>query len=188
MIDWQETSLVFSNDPALALLREAILSLSVTFFGKQHREDRIISKGYDQYSEVLRKLNAALAIPEQQTSNEVILTALTCMLLEIFLPTGPLNFLKHQRGIEAIMKLRGPPTESAGDTAVIFRGLRVVSIIGALAEARPSIYAQEEWKHAPIAQTTEFGALQAKMFTVLGTIALGRTCRTAHADFLLTCL
>lgn len=91
------------------------------------------------------------------------------MLLELFLPTGPTNFLKHERGLEAIMSLRGPPTESVGDTATIFRGLRIVSIIGALAEAKPSLYTHEKWKYAPIAYTSEMGMLQAELFTVLGT-------------------
>lgn len=127
------------------------------------------AKGYEQYGEVLQLLNTTLTVPEYQTTNETLLTALTCMLLEIFLPTGPANFLKHQRGIEAIMCLRGPPTESTGETATIFRGLRIVSIISALAESRPSIYAKDEWKDAPIADTSEVGMLQHEIFAVLAT-------------------
>jgi hypothetical protein len=167
MISFQENAAIFDIDPPLALLRNAILSLSVTFFGSQHRQDRITAKGYHQYGGVLRQLNVALGDPARQTINATILTALTCMLLEIFLPTGPANFLKHQRGIEALMALRGPPTETEGDTAIIFRGLRIVSIIGALAESRPSIYAKKEWKHAPVASTTEMGVLHHKIFAVL---------------------
>ncbi|KAF2824687.1 hypothetical protein CC86DRAFT_383488 [Ophiobolus disseminans] len=166
-IDWRENSSTFLKDPSLALLRKAILSLSVTFFGSQHHDARITTQGYDQYGEVLQQLNTALTIPEQQTTNETLLTALTCMLLEIFLPTGPSNFLKHQRGIDAIMSLRGPPTETTGDTATIFQGLRIISIIGALVDARPSIYAKDEWKHAPMPYTDGIGMLKAEIFTVL---------------------
>jgi hypothetical protein len=108
-IGFHENAPIFARFPALNLLRKAIVSLSVTFFGIQHHETRIIAKGYDQYGGVLRRLNTTLAIPEQQTTNETLLTALTCMLLEVFMPTGPSNFLKHQRGIETIMCLRGPP-------------------------------------------------------------------------------
>ncbi|KAF2032433.1 hypothetical protein EK21DRAFT_87288 [Setomelanomma holmii] len=172
MISLPENVSILDTNPALDLLRNAILSLSVTFFGKQHCQDRITAKGYCQYGEVLRHLNTALGDPTRQVSNETILTALTCMLLEIFLPTGPTNFLKHQRGIEALMALRGPPTESVGDTAIIFRGLRIVSIIGALADGRASIYSKEEWKNAPVVSTGELGELHNKMFAILAECTL----------------
>ncbi|KAH7082485.1 hypothetical protein FB567DRAFT_107256 [Paraphoma chrysanthemicola] len=167
MIDFPKNASTFDRDPALALLRDAILSLSVTYFGTQHRQGRVISKGHHQYGAVLRQLNVALGDPNRQRTNTTILTALTCMLLEIFLPTGPANFLKHQRGIEALMTLRGPPKDSTGETAIIFRGLRVVSIIGALAESRPSIYAKEEWKRAPAVNTGDMGMLHHELFAVL---------------------
>ncbi|KAJ8115352.1 hypothetical protein OPT61_g2982 [Boeremia exigua] len=137
------------DNPGVDLLRQSLLSLSVTFFGKQHRQNQVTRRGYAQYGEVLRRLNFHLTQPELQTTDETILTALTCMLLEIFLPTGPKNFFKHHQGLEAIMAMRGPPKDTAGDNAIIFRGLRILSIIGALAESRPSLYAREEWKRVP---------------------------------------
>ncbi|CAO2653382.1 Nn.00g027930.m01.CDS01 [Neocucurbitaria sp. VM-36] len=167
MIDLYQGATSNTSNPGLDLLRRAILSLSVTFFGSQHRQDRITHQGYHQYGEVLRQLNHHLTQPEQQLTNETLLTALSCTLLEVFLPTGPTNFLKHQRGIEAIMELRGPPTESEGTTATIFRGLRILSIVSALAESRSSIWAKKEWKQAPPAQNTEAGMLQHQIFDVL---------------------
>ena len=167
MIDFGQGTIGFTANSGLELLRKSLLSLSVTFFGSQNRQDRITHKGYRQYGEVLRQLNSHLTQPEQQLTNETLLTALTCTLLEIFLPTGPFNFLKHQRGIEAIMELRGPPTESTGTTATIFRGLRILSIIAALAESKPSIWARPEWKKAPPAQNTEVGMLQHDIFDIL---------------------
>lgn len=145
-----------------------MLSLSVTFFGKQHRQKQITSRGYAQYGEVLGQLNEHLTRPELQTTDETILTALTCMLLEIFLPTGPKNFFKHHRGLEAIMSMRGPPQATTGDTATIFRGLRILSIVGALAESRPSIYARDEWRNAPPpTDVSESAILQHHIFTCL---------------------
>ncbi|KAH7061903.1 hypothetical protein BKA63DRAFT_587641 [Paraphoma chrysanthemicola] len=113
-------------DPALSLLREAILSLAVTFFGSQHNQKKIITRGYAHYGAALRQINTHLAQPELQTTNESLLIALSCMLLEIFLPTRPTSFLNHQRGIEAIMKMRGPPSQSLSTTATVFRDLRVL--------------------------------------------------------------
>jgi hypothetical protein len=154
-------------NPGLGLLRKAMLSLAVTYFGSQHRQDRITNKGYHRYGEVLGQLNSHLADPELQRTNETLLTAFSCMLFEIFVPSRPTNFLKHQRGLDAIAMLRGPPTESEGITATIFRGLRVLSIVASLAESRPSLYASEEWKQTLPASVGEAAILQHQVFTVL---------------------
>ncbi|KAF2994687.1 hypothetical protein E8E13_002189 [Curvularia kusanoi] len=167
MINIQSNAPTF-NDPGIELLRQSLLSLSVTFFGKQHRQAQITRRGYAQYGQVLRQLNTHLSLPSLQTSDETILTALTCMLLEVFLPTGPKNFFAHHRGLEAIMAMRGPPTDATGDTATIFRGLRIMSIISALAESKPSIYAREEWKTVPPqADASAAMILQHHIFTCL---------------------
>lgn len=167
MIDLPDGALIFTQNPGLGLLKKSILSLAITFFGSQHHQEKIIARGYHQYGEVLRQLNATIALPEQQKSDEIILTALTCTLLEVFLPTGPTNFLMHQRGLEAMMDLRGPPKQSSGPTATIFRGLRMLSIAGALADSRSSIYAREDWKSAPTEHINEVGMLQYQLFTIL---------------------
>ncbi len=156
-----------SDGPGIDLLRKGILSLSFTFFGSQHRQVNITSKGYHQYGEVLRQLNSHIAHPELQMTNETLLTALSCMLLEIFLPTGPENFLKHQRGLDAIAMLRGPPRESEGTDVTIFRGLRILSIVGSLADSRPSLYSREEWKQAPPVYVTEAVVFQHHVFNIL---------------------
>jgi hypothetical protein len=166
-IDFQEGAPVFSRQPELALLRKAILSLSTIFFGRQYHEARITAKGFNQYGQVLQEFNTSLTVPGRRTTNEILLTALTCMLLEMVSSTGPVNFLKHQRGIEAIMRLRGPPTQSTGETATIFRGLRILSIVSALVESRPSIYVEDDWRHAPVAITTDLGMLQHEIFALL---------------------
>jgi hypothetical protein len=137
------------NVPGVELLRKAVVSLSVTFFGSQTRQPAMTNRGYRQYGEVLQQLNSHIAHDQLQTTNETILTAATCMLLEIFLPTGPTNFLKHARGIEAILELRGPPTSATKDTDFIVTNFRAVAIIGALADGRASIWAKPEWKTLP---------------------------------------
>jgi hypothetical protein len=156
-----------SDDPGLDLLRKGIVSLSVTFFGSQNQQGNITNKGYHKYGEVLRQLNCHLAQPELQVTNETLLTALSCMLLEIFLPTGPTNFLKHQRGLDAIARLRGPPKESDRVNATIFRGLRILSIVGSLVESRASLYSTEEWRQMPPVYANEAGLFQHHVFTIL---------------------
>jgi hypothetical protein len=178
-IRFNDNAPVFSRHPALGLLRKAILSLAKIYFGFQYCENHITTNGYAEYGEVLCQLNSTLAVTENQVTNEILLTALVCMLLETLYPTGPVSFLKHQRGIEDMMRLRGPPTESTGETATIFRGLRILSIVSALLDSRPSIYACEEWEHAPVAITSEIGMLQHEIFSILAVCSqLASECST----------
>jgi hypothetical protein len=182
-IGFHENAPVFSRHPALCLLRKAVLSLAKIYFGFQHNENHITANGYAEYGEVLSQLNSALATPEHQVANETLLTALICMLSETLFPTAPSNFLKHQRGIEDMMRLRGPPTESTGETATIFRGLRILSIVSALLESRPSIYASEEWEYAPAAITNKIGMLQHEIFSILAVCSqLASECRALVAS------
>lgn len=155
------------SKPGIALLRDSIMSLAITFYGSQHRQMKIKNRGYQQYGNVLRQLNTHLSQPELQTTNETILTALTCMLLEIFLPTGPNNFLKHMHGIECMLEIRGPPSLDDNETALLFHGLRLLSIIGGLATSRPSLYSRPEWKKMPCIQKDEAGMLRHRMFMIL---------------------
>ncbi|KAF2020475.1 hypothetical protein BU24DRAFT_403585 [Aaosphaeria arxii CBS 175.79] len=155
-------------DPGIDLLKSAILSLATTFYGSRHQQKALMNTGYKQYGSVLLRLNQHLAQTQLQTTNETLLTALTCMLLEIFLPTGPNHFLKHIQGIETILELRGPPTcPYSQDTLVLFHGLRVLSIISGLATSRASIYAREEWKNLPRLHEDDAGQLRHQVFDIL---------------------
>lgn len=156
-----------AHNPGLSLLRKAVLSLSITFFGSQNRQKAITHRGYRQYGEVLRQLNNHLSQPDLQTSNETILTALTCTMLEVFLPTGPNNFLKHMRGIEAILDLRGPPVSADSQSATIFSNVRVLSIIAALAQGRPSVWGREDWQKLPPLFTSETSLIRHDIWKIL---------------------
>ncbi|KAH7135540.1 hypothetical protein B0J11DRAFT_564862 [Dendryphion nanum] len=157
-----------TSTPSIDLLRDAILGLSFTFYGYQHRQAGIMSKGYSQYGVVLRRLNTHLTRPGLQTSHETILTALTCMLLEIFLPTGPDNFFKHLTGIEAILELRGAPSPPYDDeTITLLSGIRVLSIVSGLARSKPSLFSRPEWKRIPCKRMGEAGQLRHRIFMIL---------------------
>ncbi|KAF2655112.1 hypothetical protein K491DRAFT_436620 [Lophiostoma macrostomum CBS 122681] len=154
--------------PALTLLVEGISCLATTFFGSQHNQFGIKSKGYKQYGKVLRQLNVHLATPTMQTLDETLLTVWACMLLEIFLPTGPNNFLKHMRGIEAIMEMRGPPTLPYSCTTLgVLRSARTLSIIAGLATAQSCLFSVEEWKELPLPVEDAFEQLRHNLFKIL---------------------
>ncbi|KAF1979312.1 hypothetical protein BU23DRAFT_595224 [Bimuria novae-zelandiae CBS 107.79] len=154
-------------EPGLDLLRNAILSLSASFYGDQHGQKNITNRGYQSYGKVLRKLNAHLAQPHLQTTDETILTTVTCMILEIFVPTGQNNFFQHVRGIEAIIAERGPPTSPTGVSPAMISGVRILCIIGALVHRRPTIWATDEWKNIPPPHTDEGSVLRHEILLVL---------------------
>ncbi|KAK7185022.1 hypothetical protein DPSP01_002851 [Paraphaeosphaeria sporulosa] len=154
-------------DPGLSLLRDAILSLSAAFYGNQHRQGAITNRGYKTYGKVLGQLNTHLAQPLLQTTNETIMTAITCMIVEIFVPTGPNNFFKHVQGIEAILAARGPPTSPLGADLSMLGGVRILCIVGAIVQRRPSIWAQEEWKSVPPLCTDEGSLIRHEILLIL---------------------
>ncbi|KAL5416527.1 hypothetical protein PMIN03_002073 [Paraphaeosphaeria minitans] len=154
-------------DPGLSLLRDAILSLSAAFYGNQHRQRAIENRGYKTYGKVLGQLNAHLAQPQLQTTNETVMTAITCMIAEIFVPTGPNNFFKHVQGIEAILAARGPPNSPHGTDPSMLSGVRILCIVGAIAQQRPSIWAEEEWKSIPPLHVDEGSLIRHEILLIL---------------------
>jgi hypothetical protein len=157
-----------TDDPGLKLLRDSVRSISVTFFGSQHHQTVLEKSGYQQYGQVLGQLNAQLGTPGFPITDYTVLTALTCMLLEVFLPTGPDNFMKHLQGIDTILAARGiPPSPIPPTTLAVLQGLRILSIVGGLHLAKPSIYCQEEWKRVPCFKKGAQGQLRHDLFSVM---------------------
>lgn len=154
-------------EPGLDLLRNAILSLSTTFYGNQNRQKTITSRGYRLYGKVLAQLSTHLAQPHMQLADETILTAITCMIQEIFVPTGSNNVFKHIRGIEAIIAARGPPTSPTGVNPAMISGVRILCIIGAIVEKRSSIWAEDDWKKIPPPHTDEGSIIRHEILLVL---------------------
>lgn len=154
-------------EPGLSLLRDAILSLSAAFYGKQHRQKAITNRGYVAYGNVLRQLNAHLAQAQMQTTNETIMTAVTCMIFEISVSAGSDNFLKHVQGIEAILAARGPPTSPTGADPAMLSGVRILCIFGALAQRRPSVWATDGWSSVPPLHSDEGSVIRHEILLIL---------------------
>ncbi|KAF2118063.1 hypothetical protein BDV96DRAFT_644395 [Lophiotrema nucula] len=170
-----------SKDPGMSLLRDAMLSLSTIFFGKQHKQPKISNRGYHLYGAVLARLNLHLAQSEFQTTNETILTVLTCNLLEIFLPTGKNNFLKHIRGLETILTMRGPPEQPLSDEEhTIFTGLRLLLIVGGLTMSTPTIYARDRWKALPSKTEDDNGQVRRSIMNILADCTCLRSTHDAY--------
>jgi hypothetical protein len=157
-----------NDDPSLDLLRDSITSLSATFFGSQHHQNVIEKRGYRQYGRVLAQLNKNLGSPDVPITDSTILTALICLILEVFLPTGPDSFLKHMQGIDIMLAARGVPSSSIPSTTLaLVQGLRILSIVGGLHMGKPSLYSKEEWKQIPCFQPGAQGRLRHDIFSVL---------------------
>ncbi|KAF2001802.1 hypothetical protein P154DRAFT_533685 [Amniculicola lignicola CBS 123094] len=167
------------------LLEKAVLSLATTFFGRQHQETKLTTKGYQMYGSVLVQLNLALADPHLQIANETVLTVMTCILLEIFLPTGNKSFLQHLKGLDAILRLRGPPLlTSLNEDYRIYHSLRLISVIGGLAMSSASVYSREDWKQVECELCDEHGKLRHAIFDIMAdcTRLMAVRAEIIHAD------
>lgn len=170
----------------MRLLQDAINSLAITFFGSQHHQKAIKAKGYQRYGKVLSRLNQHLSSRELQTTDSTIMSAFICVLVESFLPTGPLTFLTHLRGLEAILEARGiPKAPISRDTLSMLHGLRTLSIVGGLVSwnrfsiqciieltpsqlmARPCLFSRPEWKALPCTAEDENGILRCKVLDIM---------------------
>jgi hypothetical protein len=105
------------------LLHQAILSLSIVFFGIQHKDSRTKDRGYALYGLALKQLNHALSEPKCYVRDEVFLSVVTLTLLEVFCPTGKDNYVKHMIGLERIIELRGPPSHCSANSFRIYTGV-----------------------------------------------------------------
>lgn len=159
-------------DPGLSLLRDAVISLSYTFFGIQHCQRTISDRGHKIYGKVFGQLNAHLAMPHFQKTNETIMTAITCMIFEMFVPTGPDTFFKHVQGIEAILAARGPPSLPHGIDPSMLSGVKILCIVGAIFQQRPSLWAEKRWTSVPPLHTDEGSLIRHELLLILASCTI----------------
>ncbi|KAF2273626.1 uncharacterized protein EI97DRAFT_460819 [Westerdykella ornata] len=156
------------GDRGSMLLRDSLISLAIAHFGHKHSAMDIQQESYRMYGKVLRQLNEHLDLPDLRLSDCTILTCLICALRELFFPSGPNHFLKHLQGIETMLKLRGAPAAPIPlETLVILHGLRTLSIVSGMFVARPSLFAQEEWKHLQPLQLDQDGRIRHNILPIL---------------------
>ncbi|KAF4631006.1 hypothetical protein G7Y89_g7131 [Cudoniella acicularis] len=129
------------------MLHRAILSLSIIFFGNQHRNSSIRNHGYALHGVALNQLNDALSDPQCYIRDDVFLSVITMILLECFVPTGRRYYLNHIMGLEKLLELRGPTQHHSPRYFQIFKGIRRMIILASLSMRKPSILAREEWKN-----------------------------------------
>ncbi|KAI4662299.1 uncharacterized protein J4E79_004588 [Alternaria viburni] len=90
------------------LFVQAALSFATLFFGAQHHQSGILAEGYAIHGVALKRLNQALSQPERRMHDDVIVSVILLAMLELFMPTGPRNWLKHMLGMEQLLALRDP--------------------------------------------------------------------------------
>jgi len=128
------------------LLHQATMSLSTIFFGTQHRNYRTRDHGYTLYGLALKQLNHALSEPRRCLDDDVLFSVVTFTLLEIFVPSGRENYMKHMIGLEKMMELRGPRLRCSKSSVRIFRGIFRMLLYAALKRRQASFLAGLEWK------------------------------------------
>ena len=130
------------------LFAQAILSLAMMFFGAQHRQERMLKKGYVFYGVALRSLNQVLSTPGCHLRDDILVSVVTFAMLEGFVPSAPKSYLKHMLGLERLLELRDPATLKGCSyrTLCLYKGIRHMILFASLRSRRPSILARPEWK------------------------------------------
>ena len=146
------SDLEVSRDPArregTPLFYQAALTFAILLFGARHKQTQIIAEGYDMHGVTLRRLNKALSIPGCHTSDEIINVIVIMAMLEMYMPSGPQNWLKHMLGLERMLELRDPGSliYASSQTLELYKGVRHMILLAALRNRTPSIFARPRWK------------------------------------------
>ncbi|KAF5848593.1 hypothetical protein GGP41_009680 [Bipolaris sorokiniana] len=130
------------------LFNQAALTFATLLFGAQHHQARILAKGYDMHGVALRQLNQALSIPGCHERDDIINVINIMAMLEMCLPSGPRNWLKHMLGLEQLIALRDPGSLAYASTQTLelYKGVRHMILLASLRNRSPSILARQRWK------------------------------------------
>lgn len=130
------------------LFVQASLSFATLFFGLRYQQKGILTQGYAIHGVALKRLNQALGLPERRTRDDVIVSVVILTMLELFIPTGPTNWLKHMLGLEQLLALRDPESlvYASFRTLELYKGVRHMILIASLRNRTPSIFARPQWK------------------------------------------
>ncbi|KAG9191890.1 hypothetical protein G6011_10624 [Alternaria panax] len=144
-IDMKTPSVAADGAP---LFVQAALSFATLFFGSRYQQNRILAQGYAIHGVALKRLNHALGELERRSRDDVIVSVVILAMLELFMPTGPKNWLKHMLGLEQLLALRDPSSlvYASVRTLELYKGVRHMILIASLRNRTPSIFARPEWK------------------------------------------
>ena len=130
------------------LFNQAAITFATLLFGVQHHQNLILTEGYAMHGVALQRLNKALSVPGCHTSDEVLVSVVILAMLEIYMPSGPRNYLKHMLGLERLLELRDPESlaNASYATLELYKGVRHMILIASLRNRSPSIFARPGWK------------------------------------------
>jgi hypothetical protein len=131
-----------------SLLTRAALTFATLFFGSRYCQTPILVEGYKMHSTALQQLNQALSIPGCHTRDDVLNVVIVMAMLEMYLPSGPRNWLKHMLGLEKLLALRDPGLliYASPQELEFYKGMRHMVLVAALRNRTPSIFARPRWK------------------------------------------
>ncbi|KUJ12635.1 uncharacterized protein LY89DRAFT_785948 [Mollisia scopiformis] len=154
------------------ILHRAILSLAIIFFGTHQHVLHIQDRGYALYGKTLKQLNEVLSSPLCHLRDDVLISVVTLVLLEFFVPTGPKYYIKHILGLEKLLELRGSRMWSCKEYIPICGGIRRLLLFSSLNMRRPSILATAEWRQIPWNENTEWDQDESFLFNALADITV----------------
>ena len=79
----ESNAFVLPSTEDRSLVQKAFLALSTTFFGMEHKEKQLITRGFRHYGVALKHIRQALDDPCRVTSFDLIESILTMSLFEV---------------------------------------------------------------------------------------------------------
>ncbi|EED14757.1 conserved hypothetical protein [Talaromyces stipitatus ATCC 10500] len=131
------------------LVSKAFLALCTTFFGVEHKEQQLISRGFHQYGHALERVHGALGDPSRRASFDLLKSIAVMSLFEFLISDRQDGWLSHTVGLEKLYALRGPYSFKTLSELQLFENSRPSIIFSSLFLRRHTILSKPEWKVMP---------------------------------------
>lgn len=134
------------NKPTL-LLRDVLLALSVTSYGKAHKDVAAARGGRRLYSKGIDSLQKALSHSQLMWHDETLVAVRVMILYELFESTteDTAPWHTHLEGVSHLLQARGPQRHRGSLSRAVYEDLRYVLLIQSLMRRKKSPFGTTQW-------------------------------------------
>jgi hypothetical protein len=138
------------NKPTL-LLRNILLALSVTSYGRAHNDVAVAREGRRLYSKGIGSLQKALNHPQLMWHDETLVAVRAMILYELFDSTteDTTPWHNHLEGVSHLLQVRGPQRHRNSLSRAVYEDLRYVLMIQSLMRRKMSPFGTTQWMQEP---------------------------------------
>ena len=136
----------------LGTAKDSVNALALAFYGKVHRQSKIVQQGADCYGKALRELAYDLNDENAMWSPSVLLSVFLLAHYESIKSIRSEGWIKHAGGAERLLELRGSGRYQSLEERHIFEAARPTIAMNAIWNCKRAFLDQKEWLTLPRAQ------------------------------------